>query len=98
MNQKYEGGGFMFCPDAAPDDGLLDFCVSDHIGIFRFLSMFPGALKGKHLKYRGVSVFRAQSAMITTEPAQYVHVDGESGRMAGRIRVFLLKEKLRMLN
>ena len=24
MNQKYEGGGFKFCPDAQPDDQLLD--------------------------------------------------------------------------
>ena len=27
MNQKYEGGGFRFCPDASPSDGVLDVIV-----------------------------------------------------------------------
>ena len=29
MNQKYEGGGFKFCPDASPSDGYLDVIVVD---------------------------------------------------------------------
>ena len=31
MNQKYEGGGFKFCPDASPSDGYLDVIVVDSL-------------------------------------------------------------------
>ena len=30
MNQRYEGGGFKFCPDAQPDDQLLDMILGGY--------------------------------------------------------------------
>ena len=32
MNQRYEGGGFKFCPDARPDDGQLDMILVEGVG------------------------------------------------------------------
>ena len=36
MNQKYEGGGFKFCPEASPSDGKLDIMVAADLSKRRF--------------------------------------------------------------
>ena len=43
MNQKYEGGGFKFCPDASPSDGYLDVIVVDGLSKLKVLFCLPTA-------------------------------------------------------
>ncbi|WP_455717045.1 diacylglycerol/lipid kinase family protein [Anaerosporobacter sp.] len=76
--QKYEGGGYMFCPKADPTDGYLDICVAEKISKIRALTMLPGAKKGNHVKCRGIHVFRCKKAVFQMERKQFVHIDGET--------------------
>lgn len=43
MNQKYEGGGFKFCPDAQPDDQVLDVILVEGIRKIKLLFCLPTA-------------------------------------------------------
>ena len=52
MNHRYEGGGFMMCPQASGDDGKLDFCIVHDLTVTGFFRFFPLALKGKHVKHK----------------------------------------------
>ena len=52
MNQRYEGGGFEFCPKADPKDDLLDIIVVSGLSKFKILCLLPTAYKGKHTKFK----------------------------------------------
>ncbi|MBR2528491.1 MAG: diacylglycerol kinase family lipid kinase [Blautia sp.] len=77
MNHGYEGGGFLFCPEAKGQDGKIDLCVASDIGRLRFFLLVPTAKKGNHVKHRGVTVRQGETISITTEEAVYLHTDGE---------------------
>lgn len=97
MNHCYEGGGFMFCPEASDEDGMLDFCVADGIGAGKFLRMFPSALSGRHVYYPEIDIFRAREAVICTGSQRHIHADGEAGIMADELKLSIHPEKLRLL-
>lgn len=63
MNQKYEGGGFKFCPDASPDDGLLDVIVIEGISKLKMLFCLPGAL-WENIHTFAVYIFRSAKTYI----------------------------------
>lgn len=78
MNMPFEGGGFMFCPDADPKDAFLDICLAEEMPIPRVLRILPTAFAGKHTKYKDVvHIYRCKKAVIQTETAMHVHTDGE---------------------
>ena len=76
--QKYEGGGFMFCPEADATDGYLDLCVAENITRSRALSILPYAKKGKHVTSPGIHVYRCKKAVFRMARKQFVHIDGET--------------------
>ena len=78
MNQKYEGGGFKFCPHASPSDGYLDVIVVDGLSKPKVLCCLPTAFFGKHTLFRGVHIFRCKKIDIHSDLALPVHKDGES--------------------
>ena len=51
MSHRYEGGGFMFCPPATDNDGVLDLCCVGNISKVLVLLALPTAFFGKHLQY-----------------------------------------------
>ena len=97
MNEPYEGGGFMFCPDADGSDGILDGCIADHLSQFDFFRIFPYALKGHHLKFRGVVPFTAHDVQIETEEPLWVHTDGETACRSSHITIRHMQKQVRML-
>ncbi|MBQ7583488.1 MAG: diacylglycerol kinase family lipid kinase [Lachnospiraceae bacterium] len=97
MNTRYEGGGFMFCPDADASDGLLDVCVAGGITPLKFILMFPKALSGKHVKYREIDVFRSESIEMTLSSPRLIHTDGEAEGKHRRVRFYIHPQKLRTL-
>lgn len=76
--QKYEGGGFMFCPDADATDGYLDLCVAENIARSRVLSILPFAKIGKHVTTPGIHIYRCKKAVFQMKRKQFVHIDGET--------------------
>lgn len=77
MIHKYEGGGFMFCPQADATDHLLDLCVAHHVSIGRALHILPSAFQGKHINFPEVAIHRAHTIRLCADTPLFVHTDGE---------------------
>ena len=70
------GGGMRVCPDAAPDDGLLDVTWLHGVGKATFLRVFPQVFSGSHVRSPYVSTTRAASIELDA-PGQLAYADGE---------------------
>lgn len=97
MNQKYEGGGFCFCPDAAPDDGFLDLIIVEGIPKLKFLFCLPMAFWGKHTHFHGIHILRGKSINISSDLPRIVHKDGEAQYTENEISVSLEKTPLKVI-
>lgn len=97
MNLPFEGGGFRFCPEASPEDGMLDVIVLYDVKVPGILFLLPLALFGKHLGFRGVEVMRCASVHVMTERALAIHTDGEPGFLRRDISVRLLEQKMKVM-
>lgn len=97
MLHRFEGGGFCFCPQADAQDGLLDLCVVNDISQWKFPVIIPFALKGKHLRFRGVTCYRASRIDIKTSIPLWVQTDGEIPGRLDCITVTNEKQKVRFV-
>lgn len=77
MNHRYEGGGFMFCPNADASDGYLDLCVVGDVWKPVVLLALPTAYFGRHFFIKGVTAHRAHKFHVETSAPLWVHTDGE---------------------
>lgn len=91
-NTPYYGGPFWILPHARFDDGLLDVLFSPADGL-SVLLLYAGSVLGRHMRHRGVRVFRCRHLFI--RPAERGHIDGEpvpsarsvEVRFVGRVKV-----------
>ncbi len=97
MNQPYEGGGFRFCPNAAPGDGVLDIIVVDALPKPLILCCLPLAFFGKHVGVPGIHIYRSSTASIACETPLPIHVDGENKGVRKTLSVRIGEKKLRMI-
>lgn len=97
MNHGYEGGGFNFCPNADPDDGLFDICIGSGLSHIEFLRMLPMAYMGKHLSLRGIVSERADSVVMEASRPVWVHTDGEVHGEFKKVSMKILPQKLKLL-
>lgn len=97
MNQKYEGGGFCFCPNASPFDGFLDVLVVEGFHKLRLLICLPAALWGRHTHFKGIHIFRCRHIDIRSEASLPVHKDGEARNMEREFSVSLMKKTLKVI-
>jgi diacylglycerol kinase (ATP) len=75
-NTSSYGAGMRVCPDARPDDGLLDVLILGAMPRGEFLRVFPRVYRGAHLGHPGVTVRRARSVRL--EAADVIaYADGE---------------------
>ena len=70
------GGGMRVCPDASPDDGLLDITWLHGVGKGTFVRVFPQVFSGSHVRTRHVSSVRAANLLLDA-PGQIAYADGE---------------------
>lgn len=63
-NSASYGGGMRVCPDARPDDGLLDVLVLDSLPTADFVRVFPRVYRGTHVSHPAVHVRRAAEVRI----------------------------------
>jgi diacylglycerol kinase (ATP) len=75
-NTTSYGAGMRVCPDAAPDDGLLDVVMVGAVSKPEFLRVFPSVYRGTHIGHRAVSVWRARSVRLEAADA-VAYADGE---------------------
>lgn len=80
-NTAAYGGGMRICPDAVPDDGLLDVTVVRAVSRSTLVRVFPRVYSGRHRDHPAVEMFRGRSVTVTERaavgPADPVYADGE---------------------
>lgn len=97
MNHKYEGGGFMFCPDAVDTDGTLDICTINNVPKLKVLRILPTAYKGNHVKFKEIHTYRAKEVVVTATEPCHVHSDGEICGISTEMKVSLRESRLKMI-
>ncbi len=97
MLHRYEGGGFMFCPDADATDGYLDLCAVGDCPKFLLLFALPSAFKGKHYFMKGVTPYCAKEVRIETSIPLWLHTDGEVWRKTTALTVTCQKHAIQMI-
>ncbi|QRG86221.1 diacylglycerol kinase family protein [Bulleidia sp. zg-1006] len=98
MNQRYEGGGFLFSPNASAEDGLLDFVKISKIKRFRMVSLIPSARDGKHVNTPYVHIEQKDQEHFKFNQPVYIHVDGETLGKAIEVKFLFSSGKLILLN
>jgi YegS/Rv2252/BmrU family lipid kinase len=97
-NGTCAGGGFYLTPNAKVDDGLFDICAVDDLSIPRLLAVFPSALKGQHLRYPEVKMYRTNKFVLKSKDRLIVHIDGEiMSRDARCVEIGLIERRLRVI-
>lgn len=97
MLHRYEGGGFMFAPDARADDGILDICAVGDLSRLFILFALPTAFKGKHYRFKGITPYKAETLTIETSTPLWVHTDGEVARQSDSICVSCERQAIHMI-
>ncbi len=75
-NGRFIGGGIPICPDAAPDDGLLDLVVVENKPRWKIPFYLPGLLLGKVLSFKITTHHRCSSVQFVSKGMR-LNVDGE---------------------
>ncbi|MFG1876309.1 diacylglycerol/lipid kinase family protein [Sphaerisporangium sp. NPDC049003] len=75
-NTRSYGAGMRVCPDAVPDDGLLDVLIVGRLPKAAFLRTFPRVYRGTHLDHPAVTLRRARTVMVDA-PGIVAYADGE---------------------
>lgn len=78
-NGRCIGGGFHVCPEARPDDGVLDTCIVNEVGLLGIGAIMPRLLRGRHGSHPAVSLGRAREVRVraTGEESLFFQLDGE---------------------
>lgn len=97
MNHRYEGGGFMFAPQANPSDGKLSICAVTDIPKLKMLFLLPTALSGKHVRFKGIHTYNCNTLTIHTKTALPVHTDGEPVFLQHDLSLRCLPEQLNVI-
>lgn len=97
MNNKYEGGGVKFCPDAINDDDKLDILVAANVPKLKVLCLIPLALFGWHTPFKGVHIYTCKTIDIKTSQAMPLHTDGEPIFLQHNISARCFPEKIRVI-
>lgn len=97
MIHKFEGGGFMFCPDANYNDGVLNVCVAGNLSKLSVLRIIPTAYSGKHTRFRGINTYQAKKVTIIADTPSPVHSDGESCGILSEITMTQEKKQIRVI-
>ncbi len=97
MNTPYEGGGYMFAPDASASDGLLNLCAIGDIPKPLALGCFPVAAKGRHYGIPGVTHCTGRHFRITADTPLWVHTDGEVAVRSDAVVIDCLPSRLALI-
>jgi diacylglycerol kinase (ATP) len=76
-NIRYWATGRLLCPEAQPDDGMLDGCLIDNCSFSRFAHISLMAKKGNHIKTKEVEVLQSSGFTVTADETFEIQTDGE---------------------
>ncbi len=81
-NGRSSGGGISLTPEAWLNDGHLDLCWIENVGIFQRLKNLLLTLKGKHTSLPFVHTTRFQTLSLRSSQGAITHIDGEIYRLS----------------
>ena len=94
----FEGGGFLFAPDAVWDDGVLSLCVANHRKKRKLLRAAVCSFMGRRSgKGSGVRYYACREVMIHVDRPLAVHVDGENCSCQQEVHLRCIGRNLRMI-
>ena len=97
MNGTTFGGSFRVCPDASPDDGVLDLLLVGPVSRLEILQLVPKILKGAHAGDPRLRMARAKRLRIESKEQLLVEADGEIAFEDARVlEIDLLPRALRV--
>ena len=76
-NCRYLGGGMAMCPEARPDDGLLDVLMIGDITRRDLALTLPKVYRGTHLPHPKAEALRGRRISVRSETPLPVELDGE---------------------
>ncbi len=76
-NGRFFGGGMKICPEAEPDDGLLDVLTIGDVTRRDLLTTMPRIYRGTHLPHPKGELLRAATVTIETDDPVPLQLDGE---------------------
>jgi diacylglycerol kinase (ATP) len=76
-NGAFFGGGLHICPEAAPDDGLLDVLLIGHLTKADLALTLPKAYAGRHLPHPKAELLRGRRVTVDASQPLPVELDGE---------------------
>ncbi len=96
-NGKIYGGRFKITPEAILDDGLLDICLVEEMGRFKYLSIIPKVFKGTHGGIKGVSFYKAKEVIVQSSELILAQVSGEVIEGQKKFTVTLQPKRLKLI-
>jgi len=96
-NGKIYGGRFNITPEAILDDGLLEICLVEEMGRFKYLSIIPRVFKGTHASIKGVNFYRAKEVVIQSSEPVLAQVSGEVIEGQKEFTITLLPKSLKLI-
>ncbi len=96
-NGKIYGGRFKITPEAILDDGLLEICLVEEMGRFKYLSIIPKVFKGTHASIKGINFYRAKEVVIQSSEPVLAQVSGEVIEGQKNYIITLLPKSLKLI-
>ncbi|MBU1035945.1 MAG: diacylglycerol kinase family protein [bacterium] len=96
-NGKIYGGRFKITPEAILDDGLLEICLVEEMGRFKYLSIIPKVFKGTHASIKGINFYRAKEVVIQSSEPVLAQVSGEVIEGQKEFTITLLPKSLKLI-
>jgi diacylglycerol kinase (ATP) len=96
-NGRFFGGGMKICPDAEPDDGLLDVLTIGDVTRRDLVTTMPKIYRGTHLGHPKAELLRGRTVTIETVEPVPIEIDGEQpGTTPARFDVLPARLRLRV--
>ena len=76
-NGRYFGGGMQICPEASPDDGLLDVLTIGDVTKRDLVQTMPKIYRGTHLPHPKAELLRGAAVAVTSDTPVPIELDGE---------------------
>ena len=96
-NGKIYGGRFKITPEAILDDGLLDICLVEEMGRFKYLSIIPKVFKGTHGGIKGISFYKAKEIIVQSSELILAQVSGEVIEGQKKFTITLQPKRLKLI-
>jgi diacylglycerol kinase (ATP) len=76
-NGRYVAGGMMMCPEAEPDDGVLDVLLIGDVTKRDLMFVLPKTYRGTHLPHPRLELLRGRTVAVDADEPLPIELDGE---------------------